>query len=146
MGRKITWMCFLIFGSSIIIFFSTSCKKKDYQVKANWIYINETGHNITFRPDSWSNFNVKPYDTTFYFQNGDGGNDITEMSYVSPLNAEVIYYDNFKCDTLKQGIKPNLGDGPLGMANYVSKKLGERYYEFTYRFTEKQYADAKTCK
>lgn len=139
------WMRFLIFGISLTTIFA-SCIKKDYQVKAKWVYINKTGHNITYSPDYYSNFNIAPYDTTIYFQDGDGGKDITENDYVSPINNSIIFFDNTKCDTLKRGTKPNLGNGPIGMANYESKKLGERYYEFTYRFTEEQFTNAHICK
>ena len=146
MIRNKTSMLFLLFGISIILFVNNGCTKTDYQVKAKWIYINETGHNITYYPDYWSNFNVKPHDTTFYYQDSDGSKDIKVDDYVSPVNALVVYYDNIKCDTLNRGNKPDLGDGPLNMANYSSKKLDDRYYEFTYRFTEKDFLEAKDCK
>jgi len=145
MQQKRMWMRYLPIGISIFLFLCISCKKTDYQVKSKWIYINETSHNITYSPDYWSKFNVNPHDTIIYFEEGDGSKEITENSFVSPLRPEIIIYDGIKCDSLKVGDKPYLGDGPLGMSNYANKKLGERYYEFTYRFTEEMFNNAKNC-
>jgi hypothetical protein len=147
MEQNKTLMHFLIFGISIILIFFTGCKK-EYWVRADWIYINETGHSITYSPEYYNNdFSIKPYDTIIYHEDGDGGNNLTEKDYVSPLhNAYKILFDNIKCDTLKGGSEPYLGDGPTGTINYESRKLEENYYEFTYRFTEEQYTNAKECK
>jgi len=145
MEQNKTWMPFLIFGGSIIFFFSTSCRKVDYQVRARWIYINETGHSITYSPDVFKDFNVAPYDTTIYSEDGDGPKNMAAEDFVPPLDATVIFFDDFKCDTLK-GRSPNLTKGPLSNANYESKKISNNNFEFTYRFKEKQYQDAKNCK
>ncbi len=67
-------------------------------------------------------------------------------SFVPPINATIVFYDNIKCDTFKIGLNSNLYDGPLGMANYESKKLGTNNFEFTYRFTEEDYLNALDCK
>jgi len=140
-------MRYLLIGINILLLFlHNSCKKTDYQVKSKWIYINETKHYITYNPDFWSIFNVNPYDTIVYYQDDDGSKNVTESDFVPPINALIIFYDNVKCDSLKRGEKPNLGNGPLGINNYVSRKLEDRYFEFTYRFTEKQYNDSKVCK
>ncbi len=147
MEQKTTWMRYLLIGISISTFLFTNCiRKVDYQVRAKWIYINETGHNITYRPDSWSTFNVKAFDTTIYYQDGDGGKNVSEADFISPINAQVLFYDDIKCDTLERGNKAYMGNGPIGMDNYESKKISNNNFEFTYRFTEKQYLDAKECK
>ncbi len=146
MEQKTKLMRSLLIGISISIFLFTNCiRKVDYMVRAKWIYINETGHNITYSPDVFKDFNVAPYDTTIYFEDGDGPKNMVAKDYIPPLDATVIFFDNLKCDTLK-GRSPNLTKGPLSNANYESKKISNNNLEFTYRFTEKQYMDAKECK
>jgi len=140
------WTRFLLFGISIIAIFS-SCRK-EYTMNSNWIYINETKYTISYHPDYYnSDFSLKPFDTVTYFVSGDGGKDITEKDYVSPLhNAYIIFFDNIRCDTLLLNDGLYFGDGPTGTVNYESKKLGDGYYEFTYRFTEEDFNNAKECK
>jgi hypothetical protein len=140
------WMNYLLFGISPILLFGIGCiRKVDYSLKAKWVYINETGYNITYYPNR-SAFNVKPHDTTIYYQDDTGPKDISAEEYIPPLNAYIIFYDNIKCDTFKIGPNSNSDDGPLGTANYESKKLGTNNFEFTYRFTEEDYLNAQDCK
>lgn len=135
----------LVIGVNLAFLLLTSCTKTDYQVKSKWIYINKTSHTITYSPDLWSNFNVNPHDTIVYWEKGNGLKEIIEKNFASPLKPEVLIFDGIKCDSLKEGDNPYLGEGSLGMANYESKKLGERYYEFTYQFTEEMFNNAKNC-
>ena len=148
MEQKTIWMRYLIIGISILISTSVfiSCKRTDYIVKTKWIYINETGLKISYSPDYWSEFNVLPYDTTIYAEEMEGGEEVTAASYVAPLKPEIVFYGDSKCDTLNGGLKPNLGDGPRGMDNYENRKLGIRYYKFTYRFTQEIVDSAVDCK
>ena len=74
MERKIMWMRYLLIGISIALLIKCSCKPSVdyYVVKSRWIYINETGHNITYYPDAYNEkFGVKSYGTTIYFEDGD---------------------------------------------------------------------------
>lgn len=147
MQQKKMWMHYMLIGISIFFLLGIGCfRRADYSYNAKWIYINETGHDITYYPAFWSNFNVKPYDTTEYFEDGNGSKDMGTESFVPPINATIVFYDNIKCDTFKIGLNSNLYDGPLGTANYESKKLGTNNFEFTYRFTEEDYLNAQDCK
>jgi len=140
-------MRFLLIGISIyslLLFFS--CKKVDYEVKAKWIYINETDVAIRYSPDYWNNsFSIAAYDTTIFIENGDGEEEVTADSYVAPFKPYIVYYGVDKCDTLLGGANPRLGDGVRGMDKYESRKLGERYYEFTFRYNQQMIENSDSC-
>jgi hypothetical protein len=142
MEQKVTWMHYLIFGiSSIFLLLTNGCKKDvDYTINAKWMYVNETNHYITYSPgDTWTEFNVSAHDTSFYFQNSDGPENMTVESFTPPINAQAVVVDNIKCDTL-------LADSLRVISSYEHKKLGERNYEFIFRFTEKNLSNALDCK
>jgi hypothetical protein len=143
-------MLYSIFGISISLsFFATSCKEHvDYRARAKWIYINETSYNISYAPNTikLNSFNLQPFDTFVYEEDSEGGKNITVESYVSPLRPHVIFFGNSLCDTLISGANPSVGEGPIGMNNYESKKIGEGNFEFTFRFTEIMVVNADTCR
>lgn len=142
MEQKITWMHYLVFGiSSVIILVAHSCNKdSDYSVKAEWIYINETKHIITYLPENtWNEFNIPSQDTTIYYQNTDGPENVTAESYVPPINAEVVIIDSTKCDT-------SLAESLKEITSYENRKIGERNYRFIFRFTDKNVSNAIDCK
>jgi hypothetical protein len=138
MKRKIMWMRFLLIG--VISFLITNCKSEiDYRVDANWIYINETNHSITYAPENtWNDFNVGPKDTTIFIQHGDGPKDISVESYVPIINALTVMIDGTKCNT---ELAVKLHD----ISSYEAKKIDDRTYEFTFRYTEENTSDAVNC-
>ena len=150
MQLKITWMPYLIIGISIsLTLLVNSCKNRvDYTVKSKWIYINETEHFISYSHDTlnYVEFNIKPFSTKIYEEIGDGDKNTTVESFISPLRPYIIFYGKFLCDTLTFGPGIREGEGPAGMSNYTSTKLGKNDFEFTYRFTNKDVEKADTCK
>jgi len=142
MEQKTIWMRYLIIG--VISIFASCTKITEYVVKADYIYINETNHII----ELLSSETIKPNDTLKITFEGDGGKNITETSYVPQYpfgEGSTIKYDNLKCDFLNSGLKVGQGEGPSGIQNYEWKKISERYYEFTYHFTEEEYNQAEDC-
>jgi len=119
----------------------TCCNKKeiDYNVRSRWIYINETNHSISYKPDDCCNeFNISAFDTIIYNMSGDGPEEVTESYYYPPLNVHAVVIDSVKCDsTLALEIKET--------SSYISNKIGKRYYEFIFRFTDQNTSSAVDC-
>ncbi len=144
MEQKITWMHCLIFGISIFILLSFSkCGDVDYRVRADFIYINETVHTIEIISEK--PFTLPPNSDYVIKIDSDGGKNISADSYVPPFSDGIVIYDDIKCDTLASGAILGQGEGPAGIQNYQSKKISDRYYEFTYRFTEDHFLLAEEC-
>lgn len=145
MQQKIIWMRFSLIGISIILlsFMTIGCKQVDYSVRAKWVYINETNLDVKY-PKGWDDFNVSAKDTLIYETDTEGPEQMNAENYVPPINANIIFFNDNLCDTLNV-TKPGIGDGPLGINNYDSRRLGERYYEFTFRYTQQMVDSAVNC-
>ena len=78
-------------------------------------------------------------DTFVINQDSEGPESVTKDSYVPPLDGIPTRYGSDQCLTYSED------EGPFATANYESKKLEERYYEFIYRFTEEEFAQAEEC-
>lgn len=145
MKMKIIWMPYIIIGTSIILLLnSCTLGETEYIVKANYIYINDTNRTIQLI----SSETINPKETFKITIKGDGGKNVTATSYVPPYpfrEGSIIKYDNIKCEFLDSGLKAGKGEGPAGIQNYEWKKISERYYEFTYHFTEAEYNQAENC-
>ena len=146
MLQKTNLMPYLTTGIKVLsLVFLIGCEPKsrvEYSVKAKWIYINETDYRITYRPNNFrfNTFILEPKDTVVYDEDGEGPEDISEKNYVPPLNPDIVVFSQILCDTLLKG------EGPLNIDNYSNRKLGERYYEFTYRFNSNDIDRADTCR
>jgi len=144
MKLKTIWKhCSIIGISFVFLFLLCACPKEepiiDYRVRANWIYINKTNHEISFQPKNiWDEFNVSPLDTITYFQNGGGPEIVTHENYVPPLNASKVVFNDTKCDSL---LARKLRD----VTSYEYKKIGERHYEFVFRYTTENTSNANDC-
>jgi hypothetical protein len=138
MQQKTTWMLYLSFGISIII--QTNSCKKDYSLKEEWIFINETDSTISYFP-SRNELNIPPNGTIIYNTNEDAGKDVAVEDLSSPINADIIYYGLTMCDTLK-----NSQEGPLNIKNYNTEKLGRNNFKHTYRYTKTMMLKADICK
>ncbi len=144
MKEKRTWMNFLFIGGITILFCSGCSETTEYIVKADFIYFNNTNHAIELA----SSEIINPNDSFIISIETDGGKNITEESYVPPFpfnEGSTIKYDDLKCDFLEAGTKAGKGEGPAGIQNYDYQKISERYYEFTYYFTEEQFEQAENC-
>ena len=143
MERKIIWMRFLTLGISLMCMPTfVQCKKRvDYFVRADFVYVNNTDLVIEVKSGA-DNFTIKPQETDTIKINGEGPQEVTEKNYLPPFQGgQIIIYGNIKCDTLtipRESI--------TGIDNYTSEKIGERYFRFTYTFTDADFADAKPCK
>lgn len=143
MVQKIIWMRYLTLGTSFLVILSiASCKKHvDYLVKGTYVYVNNTDSLIDVKNAPYV-FTIKSKESYTIEQIGDGTKEITEKNYVAPFSGgQIITYGNNMCDTLlvsKESIS--------GIENYMSEKVGERHYKFTYTFTDTDYKKAVPCK
>lgn len=146
MERKTTWMRCLLIGISLLIILAfVQCKKRvDYFVRGDFVYVNSTDSVIEVKGDE--TFVLKPDEQHVIKESGEGPEIVTTESYVAPFSSAMVIYNSNKCDTLASGPGLGKGEGPLGINNYVSEKVGERHFKFTYTFTNADFADAKPCK
>lgn len=140
---KQTLKLFLIFGiSSVFIALITGCKGTiDYKVRVDYVYVNETSHTISY-PTGLENFNIAPQSTITHSFDSEGSKDTSLQSFESELlgcGGCIVKFDQTRCDTVE-----NLGLNKL--ENYEGKELKSRYFEFKYRFTEKNFNEAAICK
>jgi hypothetical protein len=144
MEQKTIWTRFLITGISIItlaLLELCSCKRVDYKVSADWVYINNTEYQI-----ETGLFVLSPKETVSFQQSSEGPKEIHAEDYVPiTYDSPIIIYNGDKCDTLNYGDKAGKGEGILGTQNYQYEKIGERYYKFIYTFTEDDYLKAEDC-
>lgn len=146
MKQKIKLIIYSRIGISILFLIAFSCSKKEYLFTTKWKYINQTDYNISFSPDGWKEFNIKPKETIVYTITIESSEVIDESKFTPPINANILYFDTLKCDTLHRGAKPNLGDGPLGINNYQINKISDKNYEFIYTYKEIDFQNALFCK
>jgi len=143
MQQKKIWMHYLIIGISILTISLSGCGEGeiDYNVKADYIFINDTDYDIKY-DGAGSRFNVNSRDTTVHHVSGEGPESVNENSFVSPLHTYcypcIVRYNNLKCDTIRD-------NGPADISNFTSRRLGERHIEYVYRFTEQHFEDAEVC-
>jgi len=130
----------LTVGISLVLAIGfTNCQEVDYRVRAKWIYVNETNSVITFRPPGvWSQFDIAANSSTVFEQDSDGPKDVTIDSYVPPLGAEFVVFDGTKCLLVSE-------TGAYLTSNYASRKIEDRYYEFTFTFTQNHFNLATPC-
>ncbi|MEN6454205.1 MAG: hypothetical protein ABFD10_08090 [Prolixibacteraceae bacterium] len=141
MKQKLIWMHFLLIGIiSFSIFSLSSCKgDTDYCLNTTWIYINQTSHVITFNTQGfWTDFNVAAFSTTKVIEHSESSKDIIVESIVPTLNPSTVVIDGTKCDA---ELAVKLHD----ISSYEAKKIDDRTYEFTFRYTEENTSDAVNC-
>ena len=151
MLQKVICGHYLLIGISLLTVLSSCGEQVDYRVRAEWIYVNETPNNVEIlgvdRTDRQSFTAIAPGDSIVISQDIEGSETVTEESYVPILVGYTIRY----ADTLCRGYSPmrgfaaSEGEGPFATINYESEKLAERYYEFTYKFTEEEFSEAGNC-
>ena len=133
----------LFIGLSIL----ASCKKNtSWTMKGDFYFVNETSHNITYAQSGLEEFNIPPKSSIFITESQDGREEVKPTYYHSPLirqgikNSLIVKFDNSKC--LETFDRKNT---PLNIENYISEKIAERTFKFTYTFTEADYDAATVC-
>lgn len=131
MKQNLIWMYFLLIGViSIMTITFSGCKSEiDYSIRSKWIYINETGYSITFQPlNTWNEFNIQGFDTISIETHGSGPETVTNESFIPPINVSTIVLDSIQCDTIT-------AKRLSVILEYESKQIGERNFEFTFRYS-----------
>jgi len=143
MERKITWMRYLLIGINSVVFMmmTPSCgDDEDCLVISNFIFSNSTNHIINTSAGV-----INPNSELSIRQEGLGPCSVKAGNYVPPFLGETkIIFDNHKC-LIYQSTKVGIGEGPVGINNYVSKRIGKLHYEFRYEFTDLDYEKAEDC-
>ena len=159
MEQKTIWIRYLIIGISIVILTSLkSCSSKqiEYKLDADIIYKNESNHPIRYyQYDSENNQRIFVFeldansDKTIEIRESGGNKNQTTDNCCQGLlegfqgdDSILIDYDNNdKCLVYTNGQGSTTGN----ILAYTSRIISERYYEFTYRFTEAEYNQAEDC-
>lgn len=134
-------MRFLLIGTNLILLTSfEGCKKDiDFRVRSKWVFINETSYEITYKPDGfWNEFNVAPNSSTTIEQESEGPEQVSVNNFTPPLKAQYLVFNSTKCILLS-------AVGADKIENYANQKLEERYFEFTFSFTELHYNNSTDC-
>lgn len=133
------------YGSIIllgIIFYS--CAKLEYVHKVDWVYVNESSHNIKiegivhFTHYVEFNFNVQKEDIHVIQYQGEGEKNTKPEYFPLPSFKE-------DCKLLTNGSEFKISEGKSiwNRNNYIVEELGFNYYKFTYTFTDKNIAELK---
>ena len=145
MERKRIYQHCLLIGISLLLALASCHQSIDYWVRAEWIYINETSQPIGFSARGFDTI-IAPMDSFIISEDSEGPKNVSEESYEIPFTDPIVNYGSSQCltyDPVNDSI--GKGEGPFGLENYEREKLAERYYEFTYRFTEEEFAEAEDC-
>ena len=124
-----------------VLFFTNCYRNEDCIVISDFIYVNNTTHIIEtsigiIDPNSKMSKNDESL----------GACDVISSDFVPPFIGETeIIFDNIKCLVYKSGLSVGIGDGPVGVDNYISTRIDNNHYEFIYTFTEEEYNKAIDC-
>lgn len=138
---KIIWTRFLLIGTSLVLLTSfEGCKKDiDFRVRSKWVFINDTSFEITYKPEGfWTEFNVAANSSTTIEQESEGPETVTIANFSPPLKAQYLVFNSTKCILLSEV-------GADKIENYINQKLDERYFEFTFTFTEEDFNNSSDC-
>ena len=138
MLQKVIYEHYLLIGISILMVLSACEEQVDYRVRAEWVYVNQATQPVAFSVQGVDTV-LNPTETFTFSTDTEGSEDVTEESYGSPFDGNTVRYGSDQCVTYEED------EGPLATSNYESQKLAERYYEFTYEFTEEELSEAENC-
>tara|TARA_B110000240_G_C13468981_1_gene440070 strand:- start:176 stop:691 length:516 start_codon:yes stop_codon:yes gene_type:complete len=158
MEQKTIWMHYLIIGISIVILSSlNSCSSEiEYKLDTDIIYKNETNYLIRYHQyDPEDNQKVFVFELDANSEKkieirGDGGNENQGIDnccqgilegFQGNSSILIDYENNDKCLIYINGEGSTTGN----ISGYTSRTISERYYEFTYTFTEEEYNQAGNC-
>jgi len=124
----------------LMILLSCGNENVDCNVKGTFTFTNETDYKLETGKGI-----IDPNGLLTVTQEDIGTCDITESEYISPLfdSPTIIVNDSF-CKTYIS-TSASIGDGPLGIANFTSKKVDNNNYEFYYTFTTSEFENLKKC-
>jgi hypothetical protein len=149
MALKTIWMRYSIIGISILsILFFAECSKSniDYNVKAEYYYVNLSGHDITmdvFNSDKEliEQYSIKSSETLIFTLEGMGGagpfqynSSITEIGDSIYLSFSGIRYLTFVKD---------IGYNIFWEEAYDFKKVSNTQHEMKYYFTNEDFMNAR---
>lgn len=136
----------IIFSISLI----SSCGKKiiDYaDIEGEFYFVNQTSYTIKI-VNLQQEFNVITGQKNFIKRYQGGSKTVNASSYsdpftygMAPNDKKILVKINNKCENST----PTSIHSLLNINSYVSEKIGERKYKFTYTFTEADYNRAVTC-
>ncbi len=112
------------------LFVSCWVVKIDYEVKADWVYVNGTEHVIhVISAQGSHNFTIGPNESYTINVITIGPETTTEESYGVPFDEETIIVIDGETEITVSG-------GIADRKNYTVKKITARHFEFTYTFTD----------
>ena len=147
--KTTTLMSYLILGISLLSIFITaqSCTDEgNYQLYGDYIYINDTDSVIEVKGPYGFVINPQEEHTIKISPEGPEHPTVHDDNY-DPVfkNLTVVVFNNNLCDTLHEGKEGGTDEGILGIDNYTSEKVSDRYFKFTYHFTDEDFVDAVPC-
>ncbi|MFV0290109.1 MAG: hypothetical protein ACK5IJ_04310 [Mangrovibacterium sp.] len=155
MKQRNIWMLYLSIG--VISCILSGCKKQvEYIINADIIYKNETPHTLKyFQYSSIDNysflvFELLPNAEKVFEIRGDGGHEnpsgvndyIGIFEGLQGNDGVLIQYDGNKCLVYKAGEGSTTENF---QQSYESQKINDRYYAFTYTFSNEEYQSAVDC-
>ena len=126
------WTNYLKLGSLLLMAICTACHQNiDYIVKGDWIYINQTPHQISIQ-GKFENIILPAYgQDSIQITAGEGPKNVEPSNYVSPFESKCNIIIN---DTVHIAInKGSISE----VGNYRTVKVGYNHFRFTYIFTNK---------
>ena len=149
MERKNIWKRYLTLGLIIsLISIISSCKDYFYNEIGEYQFVNETSYSIVYSI-GYEKFNIGPKSKILITQNKKTGGDkggAKVSDYKSPLYSQTatlnIKFNNLKC---LNDVKENDINSVRDIKNFVTEKIGENHFKFTYTFTEADYNRAVNC-
>lgn len=125
----------------------SSCHQEiEYRLDTEFVFVNESDKMISF--DVWNSINKKVIaldpnssDTVFYKASGDFEKPDPSTCCQGVLNS--LFYDS--------GLNISMNDSlcllssPLFIDNYVSEKVDNRYFRYTFTFTNEILDDVSSC-
>ena len=141
------WMRFLALGIFSIIILIYSCKKAQYTQNGVFILNNQTPHFIKI---SYSDeiFEISPNGKLAINRIQSSSKRVNVDNYVDPIAQtrnepfnKVIVNVGGKCLNTSKISENSI----INIKNYISEKIDDRTYKFTYTFTEADYNRAVIC-
>ena len=147
MKQNSTLKHYLIIGLIIsLISIISSCKDDFYDQYGEFYFVNNTAYIIKYNA-GLERFDIPPKSTTIFKEKYRGeGKKALPSNYNSPLrhygNEINIKFNNVKCLI---NVKENDINSIRDIKNFVTEKIGENHFKFTYTFTEADYNRAVAC-
>ncbi len=150
--RGYVWMHYLLFGISALLL--CSCRR-EYRVSADFVYKNETDYKLSYNyialdsSDTIPLLELEPKSEKIFTIDGEGDENPNIKTccegFLDGIQGHgfpiLIIFDDSRCFTYQEGEGPTTSN----ISNYEAKSIGDRHFEYTYRFTEDDFLQAKAC-